>query len=511
MKNIVTNLTDINLSKFTPDYEYWFNKKDITEDEACLVVQGIRPSDYESYVCSEDILRNMVSCFDDRILAKDNSFNLYLQSVAKETVFLIVDNNGIKSSGKKYVFKDLTKEIKKENIWNGDLYSFYKELYERNFDCFADSFLSYLESKNKKLVTFDHYRDTKQYFADYPSWIKKDNLNNITKEDAAYLFIGLNPKFAKRYVSISSPHEISNYYEVDWSNEDRFFYKEYTGIVAIQNIYHINNITQEYDYKDFFSFINELYNDGLDPCDELKDYLRTIDETLKYDKNSLVYKVYSSYAKMDSWSLKDCRCLISGIHPRTNEKLITFFNDKDVNHTKINLNSKQSDYWGYFRDKSSTPHLEKDFLSKYNIKTENGYIPHKLLEIILREIEVEAPDILIDVTFNDLPPSKKETGKPGKTGNFDEVEIPAWRLISDKAGVTYKEIEFPSNELIPNKRIAYAKQFKDGWNKLSKEKQKEFSKNKIKTWLSCFFRQKEQKTMTDKKIYAQFITIIFQN
>jgi hypothetical protein len=418
-------------SKFIPDYEYWFNKKNITDDEAFLVVQGVNPDDYRKHTKGNN---EQLRKWQPHLIGSE--FSNYLNSI---------------------YFNDNTKLIKKECIYyNGDLYHLCNELYERCYKGLPDNILPkslflFLESKGKKLTHFDHYKNKEQYFVKYDKWLKKDILKNISKEDVLYLFVGLEPKFAKKYKNICEKYNAAPIEENfnGWENEDRFFYEVYVSCCCsfLRYIEEINRIsTDDFNYRKegFFTFVQELYNAGYVPCDELGDYLKKIGKKLEYSKESKVYKLFDKYRERPFWSLEELRCLVCGMDPDTGNdwvektKLITFFNNQSNNYsffTNTRLSTSSMIHMGQdegrnepvkFKIKLSENKPSVDDYECYLggldiVKNDHRYDAKALLQNIIDDTIIKPPELLIKMVLGEQSEAKE--GKMESEVNSQTMEV----------------------------------------------------------------------------------------
>jgi len=306
--------------------------------------------------------------------------------------------------------------------------------------------------------------ENKEFLANYDEWLKEGNLQNISKEDALFLFIGYEPKYARRYKDICKKYNINTKatntqanHNKKWRDEEKFFrefdnedssfYKIYTDFINWLNIDKINTISTDninYEKGGFFTFVQHLYNNGYVPCDALDNYLKKIDKKLEYSKGSKVYKLFDKYRKRPFWSLEDLRCLVCGMDPETGcgaekEALVIFFNNQSKNR-------------GYFTNtKLSTSSMlytnpKKDGLVKFGIKLKNRsalddyeeylngldidkkgnyYNAKDLLQNIIDDTAIEPPKLLIMMVLGQSGKGKsKSKEKPEKTGrisNFNKM------------------------------------------------------------------------------------------
>jgi hypothetical protein len=374
-------------SKFVPDYEKWFKKRTIEEGDAYLLMHGVEPKDFERY-SKDDSLRRDRRLLDDKFWLE---YDRFLASLTDITGAISVPQNKPKG------FRNYSSQLKWENVWNGDLYHLCNELYERCY-VLPESLLKFLESKNKRPTHFDHYKDEQQYVADYSKWLKDSSLKNIAKEDALYLFLGLEPKFGKKYRDIFSKYDSS--IELNrWENEDRFFYKSY-DYYSVNHVPEIRNCP-EYKKGEFFNFVQELYNAGYTPCDELISYLKKIGREPKYDEDGEIYKHYKEYSEKPRWSIEEFACLMWGKHPRCPERrMITCFNSfNELNFRRIPENN---DYHVSFSDGTHSLYAERDFLSRYQIKDADGYYPKELLELVIKHTKIKPPKLLVEMVFDEM-------------------------------------------------------------------------------------------------------------
>jgi hypothetical protein len=435
--------------KFTPDYEYWFNNKDITETEAYLVIQGINPDDWKNYNGQENDLKRKIFLSNPNIKFELNDFEQYqnnLNSICGEFISTTVSNNGtIKTSSSS--FYDCSATIEKEKIWKGSLYNLCIQLYERCYQL-PESLLEFLDSKNKKPTHFDHYKNKEQYFADYNKFFDKTNIGKITKEEALYLLVGLNPEFAIKCNKITNKYqnqinEVGQYQFKDWDNEDRFFYSQY-NIYCCRRLLNITNKEfkeLEIEYKGFIEFIDDLYQLGYVPCDKLINFLKQkCSKSLYFNENGNIYKTYQQFSNMLYWSLGDLFHLLRGDHPIQKTQIITFFNSCSKNYSHINeCSNDKRKYWALLKDESSTLDLE-DFISKFLEKNDKGYNPKDLLIKVKEYVDVEIPQMLVDLVFG----KKQDNFKAQKIINSSTTKTE--QLIRRVLRVFIKKYKFDNAE-----------------------------------------------------------------
>jgi hypothetical protein len=405
-----------------PDYKYWFNKKDITKEESLLVVSEINPEYFNENVKLENKL-SKISHFDEVMkMVRADVPNTYFGG--RESINSIFEE-GLNAKEKYNLFrKRLTtiNNILSENIEFFNLYNLCNQLYEKGYEL-SKSLLDFLDSQNKKPTHFDHYKNKEQYFADYNKLLDKANIGKITKEEALYLIVGLNPEFAIKCNKITNKYqnqinELGQYQFKDWDNEDRFFYLFYCDYVATYDIDEINEIQEKLklEYNDFFTFVEDLYKLGYVPCDELLCYLnKNHNKSLSFNENGNIYKTYKQYCDRIFWTVEDLFYLLRGYHPSEKTKLITFFNSCSKNHTRIreSYNDKNK-YWALLKDDSSTQDLE-DFISKFIEKNEKGYNPKDLLIKVKEYVDVEIPQILTDLVLNRGNANNTQKNKSSET------------------------------------------------------------------------------------------------
>ncbi|MFC1659220.1 hypothetical protein ACFL0U_01480 [Pseudomonadota bacterium] len=318
------------LEKYKPDYEHWFKKKDITEDEAYLVIQGIDPKHFQKYLANN--FRNTPDEYHEFIKTLKNIRTPYY--LISSNPFLYYDDV---EENLKYI-KDLLKHL---NIKFSNLVDLCGLLYEKAFTL-PEELIIFL--KNKQIIAldyFDKYKDYTRYTLNHDKWINSDK--KLTKEEVIFIVLNLDPISAKQIINIEKNNSRLNYRQ--WkSNEDIFFYKAYEGFLKEKRYYantydmicRFNDIDKEFEFNgNIFSFLNDLYNAGWVFHEELMKYLNSIGKMPKYHENSQIVGLYKMYSGMLYWKMEDLEMLVSGFDPISKKRILTLLNICKVNPFSI--------------------------------------------------------------------------------------------------------------------------------------------------------------------------------
>ncbi|MDA9231294.1 hypothetical protein N9O56_01840 [Rickettsiales bacterium] len=268
---------------------------------------------------------------------------------------------------------------------------------------------SYVEFSTEESIDYFcniNYKSKHQYLANYNELLNEIHLSKITREDALYIFIGLDPSFARKFKTISNgynfPKEKPKFDE--WEAGDVKFFEEYSSIINnfarninVLTVFEIQEIIPEenFEYKNFFDFTEKLYEAGYMPFSDLFDYFDSIGKCLEYNKENEIYKVFNRYSQRKRWSLYDLTYLVKSIDPVSRRWLMKY-------NPEFNNDVLIRDVKGQFRvfhENNTIINDFEEFLKGHEIKNENGYEIKKLLKIVIDETRIKPPRLLVDLVL----------------------------------------------------------------------------------------------------------------
>lgn len=245
---------------FKPNYEYWWNKKNLTADDLSILIFGINPYAFRAL---QELDENKNKAFKPQ-----ESFT----SFAK----FIKDN--IPQYSDYYRICELRNDLLNRGYWTktkGNKLTFIKKVYEDGFGTLNKlyeihpAFQGFLKKKDKSLFPHDHYKKWDEYIFDF-----KTNIEKITEvESASAALLGLNLKYIKKFNEIYKVWDNkSEHYFNKLTGEERLFTRQYR--LFLYEYFQLDFPEKwllefyksfckyEFKNKDFEKFANLIFNQG---------------------------------------------------------------------------------------------------------------------------------------------------------------------------------------------------------------------------------------------------------
>ena len=480
-----------------PDYDYWWNKPDLTKEELIWVMNE----------------RNPESAKYERILEEKSELTReeeqWLSNLGHDfRVFRLSLNNSSIESLCFYHFSDFwhwSPECKTESLLfeaNKSLKdvldsveakkAFIKTSYENLRGIFSkilliDSFLGqlpfiqYLIQNNLFEIDeeLEKYKDKKSYRLNFDTV----NLDEIkTSESTFAVFLGLEPKHFQRFSKMEnarikgriteqpSPHDIWFYQSYDhfFTEEYRhielnkkqpidFYTKKITGKTLVKTFNEIikkhsqrlfpENEQLLHENSDFKFFAQAFYDIGLIFRPQVYKWLKDTHEIqLHYSPDAWLIRFYERWTKEHIWSAEQASYLLKGQNPDGSDEDHQF---KDFSqHPAIIKPMQDPKFFEPFEGKyvSMNERLAKYVATKsiesFYIQGEFYYRAKDIIKWMLDNIPYNPPEALIQVLFRD-DPEKQEIYEQGKEKRVEESQIASLEIV--EAGNTHnnrrKELE----------------------------------------------------------------------
>jgi hypothetical protein len=357
------------------DFGYWFKRNELDKEGVCLVLLGINP-DYYNFLSSEE-----------------------KSAIGRSSLFL--DDGSVFQLVHIGDFLENFKHI----IWQNDWDELIKNLYIKSpilnptFANRCSKFIDYIKANDLLPKHFDKYLNDELYRPNYDEFFTKEK--ELEHEDAAFLAMGLEPKYAKQYQDYSDiiGADKDRRYSALVDDEKVFFYKSYWNFLDANFIFigRKDSIIARSVYDgNLEKFISDLHNKGFLLNEHLAKYLTKKKKFPAYDQDSELYHLISFLSKMRYWSLEDIYGLIMEKNPLDGEQII------------FPLGRQCSDGFNVYQshDKKTYSVLLKSQkfcdirkIDQFYPKEGEGYKPQDVLEWLMLETRVGMPDLLIDLTF----------------------------------------------------------------------------------------------------------------
>lgn len=305
---------------FEPDYDYWWNKEDLTPEELSILVFGVNPDAFFKYI---EVFPPQTRTDDDGRYIK--SFDDFLNEQSD-----IVISSSILSHSSDFLIN--------EKYWEGDKHSFVRSLYETSvainigLGCHLPemhpSFLKYLESLGECPTHFDHYKDHSDYGLDFSTF---DFTSINSEDDAIAVLLGLKPKFFNKFMSLLVRGEQGQYKGEDlfFKNEYRkFLHKRFFSKHAWCNVHGLySRLKQEALWDtDFSIFVQSAIGKGYIITDEVKQCLQERGIDCSYSTSSSAISFYKFWVSKPLWTLDEAAKLYLAQDP--NDKFIFYGIDR---------------------------------------------------------------------------------------------------------------------------------------------------------------------------------------
>ncbi len=303
---------------FTPNYEDWWNKPDLTKEELIWLMVGISPQDMSHYRTlegktdktpdEEKWCQNFSNYFDNKYLFWRYGSNRHQEC---EQCAISWDN-------KKQFIQD---------AYNA-------------FIAIDDGFLDYLESKGafQKNPDLEKYKGWRQYQLDLENADFDWRIN--TEEEAFAVFLGLEPGNFKRYYALKLKKENRNkslpFYL--WLNElspdDTWFFLLYRKFLRdtlpvydtlIDDLKRLNlwpkvsESVKPWVNSNFSGYVKALHNHGVVFSPSfMRAFKKHVlpDWQWGYDENSEIWQFYHHWVKrVPTWTLEEAVDLFKGYDP----------------------------------------------------------------------------------------------------------------------------------------------------------------------------------------------------
>ncbi|MFN3701599.1 MAG: hypothetical protein ACK4VI_08785 [Alphaproteobacteria bacterium] len=372
--------------EFTPDYAYWWNKKDLTKEELVTLALGINPAAHE-WANRPDKSNEAAEYFVE-----------FYDYIERDTLY------GDKFSG--------IRRHMLEKYWldkSMDKHALVNILYELGslFHCglyMHPDFLMYLSSISEKPTHFDKYYNHGQYECGYDTILEKEE---ISEDEAIGLPFGFEHSFLIKFTEIAYK---------PWNKrteEERFFCSQYTDFLKSQGIAFgayqglcdaVNNIKKKNLWQgDLQGFLNAVYDEGYIFHDSIVSKLKILPE---YSQAGWAYKFYNYWLDQGVWTFEEAKALFRGTDPRNDEKGTPKrkeFNDfrfGQGNHVRGYYKTKDVDeeVLSTLEDKFERHCLAREIISEgNNIAGQKLFKPKEIVSWFLKNTEHNPPQPLLDL------------------------------------------------------------------------------------------------------------------
>jgi hypothetical protein len=286
---------------FTPDYAYWWDKKDLSIEDTATLIFGLKPDEYDWYVTCHNALQDI----QGEEFLKFQSLREYLGN--REQCNALYD------------IIELREHILSESYYNRTSpKDFLRSVYESGMK-YGDrsvhkGFLDFLESRGEHPHHFDFLKDKSRYHFDYGDL--KSNLPK-SEDDAVSIFLGLKAEPYNQFIAMKK-----DWQWVQWSPEKRFFAREYRKILDALpvSIGRLDDIKALNLWKgDFKEYVKTLHNHGVVFSPSfMRAFKKHVlpDWEWGYDEDSKIWQFYHHWVKrVPTWTLEEAVDLFKGYDP----------------------------------------------------------------------------------------------------------------------------------------------------------------------------------------------------
>lgn len=382
---------------FEPDFEKWWNKKSLSEEDLSILIFGLNPDQFKKYIEIGNRERN-----DEERNFLDN-YHAYISSQKQ--------HNDI------YKIDELRSLLLKESYWGRGKKNFIKNVYENGLaysgEQISEKFVSYLSSIGEMPNHFDQYKDFSKYRAD----ISLIEFKNIKTEDEAFSYLlGLSPEYFYKFKKYIDDRRIK---KIEWKEidlETRFFSQQYFLFIR-----------QEYGFLDIFgeeilfkayrfakslnlwdgifsNYVQCLYDEGFIFRSNIYEKLGGLGIKPTYSKNSWAEQFYKRWIKEKLWTLDESQSLFKGQSPIKGRS----FHDLSQNSWSFSNNL----FWESFDEKflEIDKRIERCIVSGTldikNIEGKTYFYPKKIVSWMLENFVYAPPSILLELLFNNYEQSR---------------------------------------------------------------------------------------------------------
>ncbi len=454
---VVAEFNDTEINKIRDcltieDFGFWLKQDDLEEKDIYPILLGINPRYY-----------NALTEIDRRTIAGKKLFPLSTTAFQYHSI------------------SDFIKDFKTLVSWQKSWDQLIKDLYDKSlilnptFSKKCVKFLTYIKQRKLLPTSFDKYLDFARYRPNYAEYFKRQR--ELTKEDAAFLVMGLEPEYAKQYLKYSQiVGDAGGFYNSLQDDEKIFFYKSYDNFVNENCIFIGNNslIQGHSSYGgDLEEFISDLYNKGFLFDDFLLNSLTKLKKKLPaYHKNSNLYRTLQFFSQMKYWRFEDVYKLMTGKNPINDEELFSFLGREKINEYNIHQFKDNEPYRVLLK---AEYYCKMDRIEQFYEKVGEGFAPQDFLEWLIKYSNVSIMEPLLKLTFHNKPKKlaelkklsqnaeskKSKTGRPLKI-NYSRIWV---IFITD-----ILEGSFDDNN------SNHAQQAKGAFEQLAEEKQNKLRK-----------------------------------
>jgi hypothetical protein len=287
---------------FTPDYDYWWNKPDLTKEELIWVMVGVSPDDRARY---QELHNN-----NDKSPWYWGFYNYF-------------DNKHLF-----WGYQSKHQECEQCAISWDNKKQFVQDAYNA-FIAIEDDFLVYLEGKSdfQKNPDLEKYKGWRQYQLDLENADFDWRIN--TEEEAFAVFLGLEPKSFKRYYALRLKKENRNkslpfsLWLNELSPDDTWFfllYQQFLRDTLSVSIGRLDDIKALNLWKeDFKEYVKTLHNHGVVFS---RSFMRAFKKHILpdwewgYDKDSKIWKLCQDWVNKEKvWTFEQAIFLFTGKRP----------------------------------------------------------------------------------------------------------------------------------------------------------------------------------------------------
>ena len=288
--------------EYAPDYDYWWNKPDLTKEELIWVMAGISPDDMSRYQ--------------------------ELQNNNDKSPWYLGFYNYFRNKHRWWHYgKNKHQECDWHNISWDNKKQFVQDVYNT---CITidDGFLGYLENKGefKKNPNLERYRDESQYWLDLEN-TEFDWKSIVREEEAVAVFLGLNPQTYKRFCDLDRQEENSGKEHLDFLKslepDDKWFFGFYGEFwhkyffVFHARINSLKNLNLW--HGNVSSYVKALHNHGVVFSPSfMRAFKKHIlpDWEWQYEAGSRVWKEYQHWVNKEKvWTFEQAIFLFTGKIP----------------------------------------------------------------------------------------------------------------------------------------------------------------------------------------------------
>lgn len=298
---------------FTPNYEAWWNKPDLTESDLAWLMLGVNPDDveYERRLNEKGDLSH-----EERLWL--GNFGGYVRDLPK----------GVFCIGESHQF------LMNLKLWGGGKESFIINAYEWAQD-FLDGFSTYLKSIGAMPDYFDEYKNHDIYLDTLAAW---DFADIDSEMKALALLMGFKPHYFMAFIDLHTQQmqKTGQPAFFTFPADRKFFFHQYHqflkrkfedpfGHVFVTGPF---NSVRRLDLwtGEFRSYVQALHDAGVVFRPEIYELLRDKGIELKYSKDAWALAFYRKWMNRGVWALKEAAALYLGDDPHGGREFIPLAN-----------------------------------------------------------------------------------------------------------------------------------------------------------------------------------------